>query len=148
MPVGMTNTDPLLLRQTVLDTTDARGLAEFYRTLLGLEYRPGDEPPAAGEDDERGRDWLVLRNPGGAQLAFQQVDDLPPSTWPEPEVPQQLHLDLTVSTREALQHEHARALALGARPPGRLAGRDRTDLRLRRPLRSPVLHLRGAGPIA
>ena len=30
MPVGMTNTDPLLLRQTVLDTTDARGLAEFY----------------------------------------------------------------------------------------------------------------------
>jgi hypothetical protein len=111
----MTDTDPLLLRQTVLDTTDARGLAEFYRELLGLEYRPGDEPPVAGEDDERGRDWLVLRNPGGAQLAFQQVDDLPPSTWPEPGVPQQLHLDLTVSTRAALQREHARALALGAR---------------------------------
>ena len=40
MPVPMAD-DPLLLRQTVLDTTDARGLAEFYRELLGLAYRPG-----------------------------------------------------------------------------------------------------------
>lgn len=39
------------LRQVVLDTTDARGLAEFYRQLLGLEYRPGDEPPPAGAPD-------------------------------------------------------------------------------------------------
>jgi catechol 2,3-dioxygenase-like lactoylglutathione lyase family enzyme len=114
MPVGMTD-DPLTLRQTVLDTTDARELAEFYRELLGLPYRPGDEPPADGRDDERGRDWLVLRNPGGGQLAFQQVEDLPASTWPGPGVPQQLHLDLTVSTREAFDREHARALALGAR---------------------------------
>ncbi|MEP6648487.1 MAG: VOC family protein [Lapillicoccus sp.] len=107
--------DPLLLRQTVLDTTDARGLAEFYRELLGLAYRPGHEPPPPGVDDDRGREWLVLRNPGGGQLAFQQVDELPPSTWPEPGVPQQLHLDLTVATRAALDREHARALALGAR---------------------------------
>src|SRR5512133_3923819 len=33
------------LVQTVLDTTDVRALAEFYRELLGLRYRPGDEPP-------------------------------------------------------------------------------------------------------
>ena len=52
------------LHQVVLDCTDARSLAEFYRQLLGLVYRPGDEPPAAGQDDERGRDWLVLRTPG------------------------------------------------------------------------------------
>ncbi len=38
-----------LLRSVVLDTTDARGLAEFYRELLGLAYRPGDERPPAGE---------------------------------------------------------------------------------------------------
>ena len=107
--------DPLMLRQTVLDTTDARGLAEFYRELLGLAYRPGHEPPPPGEDDPDGREWLVLRNPGGNQLAFQQVDELTPSTWPEPGIPQQLHLDLTVANREALQREHARALALGAR---------------------------------
>jgi Glyoxalase-like domain len=39
------------LRQVVLDSTDARALAEFYRQLLGLRYRPGDEPPAAGQPD-------------------------------------------------------------------------------------------------
>ena len=37
-----------LLRQVVLDGTDVRELAEFYRQLLGWQYRPGDEPPAAG----------------------------------------------------------------------------------------------------
>lgn len=52
------------LRQVVFDATDARRLAEFYRRLLGYAYRPGDEPPAAG-DDARGRDWLVLRGPSG-----------------------------------------------------------------------------------
>jgi hypothetical protein len=34
------------IAQVVLDTTDARMLAEFYRQLFGLEYRAGDEPPA------------------------------------------------------------------------------------------------------
>jgi Glyoxalase-like domain len=33
-----------VLRQVVLDTTDARTLAEFYRQLLGFSYRSGDEP--------------------------------------------------------------------------------------------------------
>ncbi|MFI5624140.1 VOC family protein [Nocardioides sp. NPDC051685] len=32
-----------------LDTTDVRRLAEFYRQLLGLVYRPGGEEP--GDDD-------------------------------------------------------------------------------------------------
>ncbi len=30
------------LQQTVLDTTDPRRLAEFYRELLGYRYRSGD----------------------------------------------------------------------------------------------------------
>lgn len=103
------------LLHTVLDTTDVRGLAEFYRELLGLVYRAGDEPPAPGEPDPRGRDWLVLCTPEGARaLAFQQVAELPRATWPEPGVPQQLHLDLTVSTVAELDRQHARALALGA----------------------------------
>jgi len=102
-------------RQVVLDTTDARGLAEFYRQLLGLKYRPGDERPAEGEPDPLGKDWLVLRNPGGSQLAFQQVQELPEATWPEVERPQQLHLDLTVPTVAALDAAHEEALRLGAR---------------------------------
>jgi catechol 2,3-dioxygenase-like lactoylglutathione lyase family enzyme len=103
-------------RQVVLDCTDVRALAEFYRRLLGLRYRPGDEPPAAGEPDTVGQDWLVLRGAaGGAQLAFQQVAALPEATWPEGPIPQQLHLDLTVPTAAELDVQHERALALGAR---------------------------------
>jgi len=101
--------------QVVLDCTDARRLAEFYRQLLGLYYRPGDEPPAAGQPDRRGEDWLVLRNPGGVQLAFQQVTELPPATWPDGPRPQQLHLDLTVPSEAELDAQHERAKALGAR---------------------------------
>jgi hypothetical protein len=103
-------------RQVVLDSTDARALAEFYRLLLGLAYRPGDEPPAAGEPDPRGRDWLVLRDASGsARIAFQQVTELPEVTWPAGPVPQQLHLDLTVAAAADLDTQHERALALGAR---------------------------------
>ena len=104
---------PTLL-SVVLDTTDARGLAEFYRQLLGFDYRPGDEPPAAGDPDPR--DWLVLVDPAGrARLAFQQVERLATSTWPEDGVPQQLHLDLAVPGVEDLVAQHDRALSLGAR---------------------------------
>jgi catechol 2,3-dioxygenase-like lactoylglutathione lyase family enzyme len=103
-----------VLRQTVLDCTDARVLAEFYRRLLGLRYRPGDEPPAPGEPDPRGADWLVLRSPAGAGLAFQQVDEVPRSTWPEPGVAQMLHLDTTVPDAAELDRQHERAVGLGA----------------------------------
>jgi catechol 2,3-dioxygenase-like lactoylglutathione lyase family enzyme len=105
-----------VLRQVVLDTTDARALAEFYRQLLGFRYRPGDEPPPAGEPDPQGTDWLVLHDDAGSlRMAFQQVPQLPEATWPEGLVPQQLHLDLTVSTVADLDHQHDRALAFGAR---------------------------------
>jgi catechol 2,3-dioxygenase-like lactoylglutathione lyase family enzyme len=104
------------LLQVVLDCTDARGLAEFYRQLLGLCYRPGDEPPTAGEPDPQGADWLVLRDAaGGNRVAFQQVAELPEATWPEGPHPQMLHLDLTVPSTTDLEAQHARALALGAR---------------------------------
>ena len=56
---------------TVLDTTDPRGLAEFYRELLGLDYRPGDEPPTDGSPDDA--DWLVLVEPGGRRVLATQL---------------------------------------------------------------------------
>jgi hypothetical protein len=97
------------IRQIVLDGADVRGLAEFYRQLFGLTYRPGD-------GEITGQDWLVLQNPsGGPQLAFQQVDELPAATWPQPGVPQQLHLDTAVPDIIELDAQHDRALALGAR---------------------------------
>lgn len=101
------------LLHTVLDTTDVRGLAEFYRELLGLVYRPGDEPPSGGAPDTA--DWLVLTDGNGRRvLAFQQVDEQPRTTWPSQEVPQQMHLDMTVPDRAALERQRDRALELGA----------------------------------
>jgi ubiquinone/menaquinone biosynthesis C-methylase UbiE len=105
------------LRQVVLDCTDARGLAEFYRHLLGWRYRPGDEPPADDDVEPKGQDWLVLRDAAGNnRLAFQQVAELPKATWPQGPRPQQLHLDLTVATAADLDVQHERVLALGGRP--------------------------------
>jgi catechol 2,3-dioxygenase-like lactoylglutathione lyase family enzyme len=101
------------LLHTVLDTTTPRALAEFYRQLLGLQYRPGDEPPTDGSPDEA--DWLVLVDAAGARkLAFQQVAQLPRTTWPRPDVPMQLHVDYTVPSRDALERQRVRAEALGA----------------------------------
>ena len=101
------------LLHTVLDTTSPRELAEFYRQLLGLSYRPGDEPPAGGAPDAA--DWLVLVDAEGVRkLAFQQVDQLPRSTWPMPEVPMQVHVDFTVTSITELHRQRERAEALGA----------------------------------
>jgi catechol 2,3-dioxygenase-like lactoylglutathione lyase family enzyme len=103
------------LLQTVLDTTDPRRLAEFYRELLGYRYRAGDEPPTDGTPDEP--DWLVLTDGSGGShgLAFQLVDELPPTNWPEPPgIPQQLHLDMGVPDVDELARQRSRALDLGA----------------------------------
>lgn len=106
------STYPRLLH-TAIDTTDPRGLAEFYRELMGLHYRPGDEPPAQGPDDDTA--WLVLLDADGRrQLAFQQVEHLERTTWPSHDVPMQMHLDLTVPDVEELERQRDRALGLGA----------------------------------
>jgi catechol 2,3-dioxygenase-like lactoylglutathione lyase family enzyme len=101
------------LLQTAIDTTDARGLAEFYRQLLGLQYRQGDVPLADGDPDDA--DWLVLVDSNGARkLAFQQVERLERTTWPTHDVPMQMHLDCTVSSLKELQRQRQRAESLGA----------------------------------
>ncbi|GLX99640.1 MULTISPECIES: VOC family protein [Actinoplanes] len=98
----------------VLDTTDARRAAEFYRHLLNLKYRPGDEPPPPGTDDEKGRVWLQLVGGDGAwNLSFQQTAVVKPTTWPDAEVPQQMHLDTAVDSLEELDRQHERVLSLG-----------------------------------
>jgi catechol 2,3-dioxygenase-like lactoylglutathione lyase family enzyme len=102
------------LLHTAIDTTDARALAEFYRQLLRLRYRRGDEPPADGVADDA--DWLVLVDGDGHRmLAFQQVERLERTTWPEPDVPMQMHLDFTVSSLAELKRHRQRAESLGAR---------------------------------
>jgi len=102
------------LLHTVFDTTRPRQLAEFYRQLLGLQYRPGDEPASGGAPDEA--DWLVLTDAESVRkLAFQRVDHLPSTTWPRHDVPMQLHVDFRVSSFAELTRQRERAEALGAR---------------------------------
>ena len=105
------STYPVLMH-TALDATDVRGLAEFYRELLGVRYRPGSEPPTDGPDDE---DWLVLVDEDGNRvLAINQVPSLDRPSWPSHDVPKQMHLDFRVPTVAELQRHRERAQRLGA----------------------------------
>lgn len=94
------------LRNVVLDTTDVPRLAEFYRDLLGWRFPDGYDP-----DDHS---WRTLVGPDGQRLAFQRAESVAPTTWPDPTVPQQLHLDFLVDSVEELEERHQRALELGA----------------------------------
>lgn len=133
-----------VLMHVALDATDVRALADFYRELLGLQYRPGDEvqPEAAPEQD----DWLVLVDDGGQRvLAVNQVEELARSTWPADDIPKQI-----------LPCAHGRGP--GAPPPARRGDRGecpvrshgrggRTALRTRRSGRAPLLHSCGIGVV-
>lgn len=100
------------LLHTVIDTTDPRALAEFYRQLLGLSYRAGDEP---SETSESQPGWLVLVDATDVRkLAFQRVDTLTRTTWPAHDIPMQMHLDFTVPDVAELQRQRQRAESLGA----------------------------------
>ncbi|MEV7429095.1 VOC family protein [Nocardioides sp. NPDC092400] len=102
-----------VLMHTVLDALECRPLAEFYRELLGLRYRPGDEPPTDGSPDDA--DWLVLVDDAGRRvLAFQDVPSIERPDWPDHTVPAQLHLDFAVPDVEALERHRRRAEELGA----------------------------------
>ena len=96
---------------TAIDATDARQLAEFYRELLGLRYRPGDRPPADATPDDA--DWLVLVDAQGTRkLAFQRVNSLARAAWPASDVPMQMHVDFSVpSVSELERHRGPRPSA-------------------------------------
>lgn len=88
-------------------------MSEFYRELLGLRYRPGDEPGSSATDDPPG--WLALVDGDDKRmLAFQKVERLERTTWPSPDVPMQLHIDFTVTDLAELCRHRERAEALGA----------------------------------
>ena len=123
-PSGRSGDLPFV-RQVVLDCPHPRSLAEFYRELLGYAYRPGDEPPPAGQPDPLGDDWLVLRPEvadasSGRGIAFQRADGYTPPVWSPDRPPapgrqqQMLHLDMSVPDMESLVRQRVRATQLGA----------------------------------
>lgn len=89
------------LEKTVLDCPDPRALAAFYAELLGMRV-----------NEDADGDWVVIgREPGSRELAFQRAAEYVPPRWPDPERPQQEHLDIRVDDVE--EGERA-VLALGA----------------------------------
>lgn len=103
---------PVLLH-TAIDARDCRGLAEFYRELLGLGYRPGEEVPTDGSEDDA--DWLVLiDDQGNRVLTVQEKKDTTPPTWPSEQRPMQMHMDFKVPSVDELERHRQRAVDLGA----------------------------------
>ncbi len=86
-----------------IDAPDATALARFYAALLGMEV--GYSGPEGA---------LITGN--GKNVMFQQVDGYTPPRWPDPDHPQQAHLDIAVDDLDAGE---ARAVELGG---VRLAG--------------------------
>ncbi len=85
----------------VLDCRDPRALAGFYSELLGL--------PVTYESD----DWVVIaENDHTSGFAFQLAPDHQPPAWPDPERPQQFHIDVMVDDPDAAE---ALVVAIGAR---------------------------------
>jgi catechol-2,3-dioxygenase len=86
-----------------IDASDADALARFYADLLGMEVSYSGPAGALVTGD-------------GRSVMFQQISGYNPPDWPDPERPQQAHLDIAV---DDLDSGEARALELGAT---RLAG--------------------------
>jgi catechol 2,3-dioxygenase-like lactoylglutathione lyase family enzyme len=89
------------LHHVILDCPDPAALAAFYAALLGqpVTYASDDFVVVAASDTSSG-------------LAFQLAPGHRPPTWPDPAVPQQVHLDVMV---EDVAAAGPRVLALGAK---------------------------------
>lgn len=75
---------PISFGHVVLDTPQPAELAEFYAELLGWEVTRSED------------DWFEIRGESTAAMGFQLAPDFIPTTWPDPDVPMQIHLDLDV----------------------------------------------------
>jgi catechol 2,3-dioxygenase-like lactoylglutathione lyase family enzyme len=92
------------LHHLILDAADLDAEAAFWSALLGqpVTYRSDDFVVVAADDRTSG-------------LAFQLAPDHRAPTWPDADVPQQMHLDVMV---DDVDEGDAEVRALGARPLG------------------------------
>ena len=73
------------LKTVVLDTPDLDRLATFYEQLAGWHRHPDDED-----------DWVTFSADDGWRIGLQLAPDHISPRWPDPDYPQQAHLDLRV----------------------------------------------------
>jgi catechol 2,3-dioxygenase-like lactoylglutathione lyase family enzyme len=85
------------LHHVVIDCPDPQALASFYVVLLGwpVTYRSDDFVVIAKNDTTSG-------------VAFQLAPDHKPPRWPDPDYPQQIHLDVMVDDLDAADAEVVR----------------------------------------
>ena len=88
------------LHHVILDCPDPRALAAFYGELLSL--------PVTYDSDDF---VVVATNDTTSGVAFQRASDYQAPRWPDPEHPQQVHLDVMV---DDLDDAESAVLALGA----------------------------------
>lgn len=86
------------LHTVVIDAADTAALADFYAELLGWPIV------------QRDSDWITLGE-GPVRLAIQHAPDHQPPAWPDPDRPQQFHLDVEVDDIAAAER---RVLEMGA----------------------------------
>jgi catechol 2,3-dioxygenase-like lactoylglutathione lyase family enzyme len=98
MPIGRRH-------HLILDCADPLALAQFWSAVLG-------EPISYADSDF----VVVSADTTTSGLAFQRVPGHRPPTWPDPAVPQQMHLDVMV---DDLASAAVAVRSLGAHPlPG------------------------------
>ena len=88
------------LHHVVIDCPDPSALAAFYSEVLGLPITYRDET------------WVVIsKDDTTSGIAFQLAPDHQPPRWPDPNFPQQFHVDVMVDDPDAAE---PMVLALGA----------------------------------
>ncbi|QSB13406.1 VOC family protein [Natronosporangium hydrolyticum] len=97
------------LKTVAFDAPDHQALARFYVALTG------------GEVHDREDDWVTAFTGDGWRLGFQAAPGHIAPRWPDPEHPQQMHLDFQVAE---LATATAAAERLGARKLGGGEGRN------------------------
>jgi predicted enzyme related to lactoylglutathione lyase len=101
----------MTLSAITLDCADPLALAAFYQQATGLEPHP-----------KSNADFAALCAEGGLILGFQRVDDHRAPSWPDQEVPQQLHCCFDVPD---LDEAESRLVELGAVRPEQQPNPDR-----------------------
>lgn len=85
--------------RVVIDCAEPRELADFYVGLLGWRVTRVEE------------DWITIRGEEGERMDFQRVEGFRAPSWPLQDVPQQMHIDLSVADLEVAEEA---VLKLGA----------------------------------
>ena len=95
------------LAAVVVDCRQAAPLAAFYQAAFGGEIFRDDDVSA----------WLRT---GSLIVIFREVDGYQPPTWPDSDVPMQVHLDLWADDLEQAEQQLRRLGAVRAepQPPG------------------------------